>query len=180
MKQLIDFIPLMIFFGLYKMYDIYTATGALIAASAVQIVVSYVIYKKVEKMQLITFVLVAVFGGMTIFLHDDNFIKWKVTIIYLIFAIGLAVSHAMGKSAIKGMLGKELQLPEAVWSKINWAWVAFFTVCAIVNIYVAYKLPLDTWVNFKVFGLLVATLSYTLLTGLYIYKHMPKDEGDNS
>lgn len=175
MKQLIDFIPLIIFFGLYKLYDIYVATGALIAATAVQVAVTYFVYKKVEKIQLITFALITVFGGMTIFLHDDNFIKWKVTIVYLVFAGGLAVSHLMGKSAIKGMLGKEMQLPEAVWAKINWAWVAYFLVCAVVNVYVAFRLPLDVWVNFKVFGLLISTLVYTLFTGIYIYKHMPKD-----
>ncbi|MFA0325941.1 septation protein A [Vibrio splendidus] len=176
MKQILDFIPLIIFFALYKMYDIYTATGALIVASAVQIVLTYVIYKKVEKMQIITFLMVAVFGGMTIFLHDDNFIKWKVTIVYALFAIGLTVSHLMGKSAIKGMLGKEITLPEAVWSKINWAWTLFFTLCAILNVYVAFSLPLDVWVNFKVFGLLIATFAFTLLTGVYIYKHLPKDQ----
>ncbi|MCG6266352.1 septation protein A [Vibrio furnissii] len=176
MKQLLDFIPLIIFFALFKFYDIYVATGALIAATAVQVAVTYFMFKKVEKMQLITFALVAVFGGMTIFLHDDNFIKWKVTIVYVIFALGLAISHLMGKSAIKGMLGKEITLPEAVWTKVNWAWVAFFSVCAVLNIYIAYQLPLDVWVNFKVFGLLAATFTYTLLTGIYIYKHLPKEQ----
>ncbi|MEZ9070104.1 septation protein A [Vibrio splendidus] len=176
MKQILDFIPLIIFFALYKMYDIYTATGALIVASAVQIALTYIIYKKVEKMQIITFLMVAVFGGMTIFLHDDNFIKWKVTIVYALFAIGLTVSHLMGKSAIKGMLGKEISLPETVWGKINWAWTLFFTLCAILNVYVAFNLPLDVWVNFKVFGLLIATFAFTLLTGVYIYKHLPKDQ----
>jgi len=176
MKQIIDFIPLVIFFILYKLYDIYVATGALIIASAIQIIVTFYLYKKVEKTQLITFVLVAVFGGMTIFLHDDNFIKWKVTIVYFIFSLGLMISHFMGKSAIKGMLGKEIQLPESVWTKINWAWVFFFFACAIINIYVAFRLPLDAWVNFKVFGLLAATLIYTVLTGIYIYKHLPRDK----
>ena len=176
MKQLIDFIPLIIFFFLYKQYDIYVATKALIAASAVQLVLTYYLYKKVEKVQLITFVLVAVFGGMTIFLHDANFIKWKVTIVYLIFALGLAISHIMGKSAIKGMLGKEIQLPDPVWAKINWAWVGFFLTCAVLNVYVAFNLSMDVWVNFKVFGLLAATLVFTLLTGAYIFKHMPKDK----
>ncbi|EOV1170764.1 septation protein A [Vibrio fluvialis] len=176
MKQLLDFIPLIIFFALFKFYDIYVATGALIAATAVQVAVTYFMFKKVEKMQLITFVLVAVFGGMTIFLHDDNFIKWKVTIVYVIFALGLTISHMMGKSAIKGMLGKEITLPETVWTKVNWAWVGFFSVCAVLNIYIAYQLPLDVWVNFKVFGLLAATFAYTLLTGIYIYKHLPKEQ----
>ncbi|MCL9782032.1 septation protein A [Vibrio sp. S4M6] len=175
MKQIIDFIPLIVFFVLYKMYNIYVATGALIVATAIQICLTYVLYKKIEKMQLITFAMVAVFGGMTIFLHDDNFIKWKVTIVYALFAIFLAASHLMGKSAIKSMLGNEISLPEQVWARINWAWVAFFVVCAVVNIYVAFAMPLDVWVNFKVFGLLVATLAFTLLTGVYIYKHLPKN-----
>lgn len=178
MKQLIDFIPLIIFFALYKLQDIYVATGALIAASALQIIVTYFVYRKIEKMQVITFLMVAIFGGMTIFLHDDNFIKWKVTIVYALFAIGLAVSHAIGKSAIKGMLGKEITLPEQVWAKVTWAWVMFFTFCAALNVYVAFELPLDVWVNFKVFGLLAATFGFTLLTGLYIYKHMPKEDTD--
>jgi len=180
MKQLLDFIPLIIFFALYKLYDIYVATGALIAATAVQIVWTYFIYKKVEKMQLITFVMVAVFGGMTIFLHDDNFIKWKVTIVYMVFAIGLAVSHLIGKSAIKGMLGKEISLPDPIWAKVTWAWVTFFSFCAALNIYVAFQLPLDVWVNFKVFGLLAATFGFTLVTGVYIYKHLPKDDNQAS
>lgn len=174
MKQLIDFIPLIIFFVLYKMHDIYVATGALIVATAIQIIVTYALYKKVEKMQLVTFLMVAFFGGLTIFLHDDNFIKWKVTIVYMVFAIGLAVSHAIGKSAIKGVLGKEISLPDPVWAKVTWAWVVFFSICAGLNVYVAFELPLDVWVNFKVFGLLAATFGFTLLTGIYIYKHLPK------
>ncbi|GLT19988.1 putative intracellular septation protein A [Vibrio zhanjiangensis] len=176
MKQLLDFIPLIIFFVLYKMQDIYVATGALIVATAVQVILTYFLFKKVEKMQLITFVMVALFGGMTIFLHDDNFIKWKVTIVYVLFALGLAISHAIGKSAIKGMLGKEISLPDHVWAKVTWAWVIFFSLCAGINIYVAYELPLDVWVNFKVFGLLAATFGYTIITGIYIYKHLPNEK----
>jgi intracellular septation protein len=176
MKQLIDFIPLIVFFVLYKMQDIYVATGALIIATALQIILTYVLYKKFEKMQLITFVMVAVFGGMTIFLQDENFIKWKVTIVYAIFAIGLIVTQLMDKPLIKGMLGKEITLPEKVWNNINWAWVAYFAFCAVLNVYIAFSLPLDVWVNFKVFGLLAATLVFTLLTGVYIFKHMPKEK----
>ncbi len=176
MKQIIDFIPLIIFFVLFKLFDIYVATGALIAATAIQVIVTYALYKKVEKMQLITFAVVVIFGGMTIFFHDDNFIKWKVTIIYAVFSIGLATSHLMGKSAIKHMLGKEITLPDKVWAHINWAWVCFFALCAVINLYVAFRLPLDVWVNFKVFGLLIATLLFTVLTGVYIYKYLPKEE----
>lgn len=172
MKQLLDFIPLIIFFALYKLYDIYAATAALIIASALQLLITYAIYKKVEKIQLITGVMVALFGGMTLALHDDNFIKWKVTIVYVVFALGLTISHLIGKSAIKTMLGQELRLPDRAWATINWAWVSFFSLCAALNLYIAYQLPLDVWVNFKVFGLLIATLLFTLLTGAYIYKQL--------
>ncbi|MDD1796100.1 septation protein A [Enterovibrio sp. ZSDZ42] len=175
MKQLLDFIPLIIFFALYKMYDIYTATGALIVATILQVILTWVLYKKVEKMQIVTATLVAVFGGMTLFFHDDNFIKWKVTIVYALFSVGLIVSQIMGKPLIKGMLGKEITLPETVWRNINNAWVAFFAVLGVLNVYIAYTLPLDVWVNFKVFGLMAITLAYTLATGVYIYKHLPKD-----
>ena len=91
------------------------------------------------------------------------------------FSIGLLVSDFMGKPVIKGMLSKELTLPEFVWKRINIAWVIFFALCAAINIYVAYNLPLDVWVNFKVFGLLIATFAFTLLSGVYIYKYMPKE-----
>ncbi len=175
MKQLIDFIPLVIFFALYKTHDIYMATGALIVATLIQLLVTWIMYKKIEKMQLITTCLVISFGGMTLFFQDDNFIKWKVTIVYAIFAIGLMVSHFLGKPLIKGMLGKEISLPDGVWTNINHAWVLFFTLLAGVNIYVAYRMPLDFWVNFKVFGLLTLTLVYTVVTGLYIYKYLPKN-----
>ncbi len=178
MKQLIDFIPLIVFFVLYKFYDIYVATGALIVATAIQIGLTYFLYKKVEKMQLITFVMVAIFGGMTIFLQDDNFIKWKVTIVYAVFAIGLLVTDLMGKPLIKGMLGSEITLPDRVWRTVNWMWVGFFTAAALLNIYIAFSLPLDVWVNFKVFGLLAATLLFTIVTGAYIYKHLPKEESE--
>ncbi|PKF76701.1 septation protein A [Vibrio sp. vnigr-6D03] len=180
MKQLIEFIPLIIFFVLYKMYDIYVATGALIVATAIQIVLTFIVYRKFEKMQLITFVMVAVFGGMTLFLQDESFIKWKVTIVYLVFAIGLFVTQLMGKPLIKGMLAKEISLPDSAWSKINYAWIVFFSFCAALNVYVAFTMSLDIWVNFKVFGLLAATFGFMILTGIYIYKQMPKDQQKDS
>ncbi|CAM2953802.1 septation protein A [Vibrio rarus] len=169
MKPLFDFVPLIIFFILYKMYDIYMATGALVVATSIQLILTFLILKKVEKVQVITFIVVTIFGGLTLLLHDENFIKWKVTIIYSLFALGLTMTQLTGKPFIKGMLHKEISLPDSQWKIINWAWTLFFTCCALLNIYVAFRLPLDVWVDFKVFGLLAATLVFTLLTGLYIY-----------
>ncbi|GLS84139.1 septation protein A [Paraferrimonas haliotis] len=176
MKQLLDFLPLLVFFIVYKMVDIYAATGALIAATAVQIAISYLVFKKVEKMHLITFALVGVFGTLTMVLHDDAFIKWKVTVVYGLFAIALAVSQLINKPIIKAMLGQEMPVADAVWAKVTWAWVLFFSACGALNIYVAFSLPLETWVNFKVFGLMALTLLFTIATVVYLFKHLPEDK----
>lgn len=177
MKQFLDFLPLVVFFAFYKLYDIYAATTALIVATAVVLIYSWVRYRKVEKMALITFVLVAVFGGLTIFFHNDEFIKWKVTVIYALFAGALLFSQwVMKKPLIQRMLGKELSLPQQVWSRLNLAWAVFFILCGLANIYIAFWLPQNIWVNFKVFGLTALTLVFTLLSGIYIYRHMPQDD----
>ncbi|MEG3135769.1 septation protein A [Rouxiella sp. T17] len=177
MKQLLDFLPLIVFFVVYKLYDIYAASGALIAATALALVFTWIKYRKVEKMTLITFVMVAVFGTLTLVFHDDLFIKWKVTVIYVLFSGALLVSQLiLKKPLIQRMLGKELTLPDAVWGKLNIAWAIFFLLCGLANIYVAFWLPENVWVNFKVFGLTVLTLLFTLLSGVYIFRHMPEEE----
>ena len=177
MKQFLDFLPLAVFFAVYKLYDIFAATKALIVVTAVVLIYSWIRYRKVEKMALITFILVAVFGGLTIALHDVEFIKWKVTVIYALFAAALLFSQwFMKKPLIQSMLGKELTLPQVVWSRLNTAWAIFFILCSLANIYIAFWLPQDIWVNFKVFGLTALTLIFTLLSGVYIYRHMPQDD----
>lgn len=176
MKQLLDFLPLVIFFAVYKYYDIYAATGVLIAATAVQLILIYLIYKKIEKMHLVTFVLVALFGTLTLVFHDDAFIKWKVTIVYAFFAIALLVGQFINKPILKGMLGKEMKVPDEIWAKVTWYWAGFFIFCGVLNIYVAFNLSQETWVNFKVFGLTVLTLVNTVLTVFYLYKHLSEEQ----
>lgn len=177
MKQLLEFIPLVIFFIVYKMVDIYAATGALMVAMSITFIYSYFKNgKKAEKMQIITLAMILIFGSLTLILHDDTFIKWKVTLVYALFAIALLVTQFMFKKpAIKQMLGKELQLPDNIWNNLNLAWALFFSVLGAINIYVAFNMPQEVWVNFKVFGLLTATLLFTLLSGAYLYKHLPQE-----
>ncbi|WP_345854290.1 septation protein A [Shewanella algae] len=176
MKQLLDFLPLVIFFAVYKFYDIYVASGALIAATALQLMVTYLLYRKLEKMHLITFAMVAVFGTLTLVFHDDTFIKWKVTIVYALFALGLGVSQLLNKPVLKGMLGQELKVADKIWAQVTWYWVSFFIVCGIINIYVAFSLSQETWVNFKVFGLTAVTLLNTIATVVYLFKHIPEEQ----
>lgn len=177
MKQLLDFLPLVVFFVFYKLYDIFVASGALIVATALALVASWLLYRKLEKMTIVTFVLVAVFGTLTLVFHNDEFIKWKVTVIYTLFAAALLYSQFwMKQTLIQSMLGKELTLPQAAWRRLNVAWAIFFFACGLANIYVAFWLPQDFWVNFKVFGLTGLTLLFTLLSGVYIYRLMPQEE----
>ncbi|RLM26882.1 septation protein A [Brenneria alni] len=177
MKQLLDFLPLVVFFVFYKLYDIYVASGALIAATALALIVTWVIYRRIEKMTLVTFAMVAIFGTLTLVFHNDQFIKWKVTIIYTLFAVALLFSQfVMKKTLIQRMLGKELTLPQAVWGKLNFSWAMFFLVCGLLNIYIAFWMPQNVWVNFKVFGLTGFTLLFTLFCGVYIYRHLPGDQ----
>ncbi|AGP44737.1 septation protein A [Serratia plymuthica] len=177
MKQFLDFLPLIVFFAFYKLYDIYVASGALIVATALALVFTWIKYRKVEKMTLITFLMVLVFGTLTLVFHNDLFIKWKVTVIYTLFALALLISQlVLKKPLVQRMLGKELTLPDKVWSNLNLAWAVFFLVCGLANIYVAFWLPQSVWVNFKVFGLTALTLVFTLLSGIYIYRHMPEEQ----
>lgn len=176
MKQFFEFIPLIIFFIVYKMVDIYAATGSLIVTTGLLLAYNYFKHGKAEKMHIITFLMVLVFGTLTLILHDDVFIKWKVTVVYALFAVALLVSQfVFKKPIIKQMLGKEITLPDNVWSTLNIAWALFFIVLSLLNIYVAFSLAQEVWVNFKVFGLLGATLVFTVLSGLYIYKYLPKE-----
>ena len=177
MKQFFDFIPLLVFFAVYKFYDIYTATAALMVVTVLQIAITWFTLRKLEKMHLITLAMVLVFGGFTLFFHDDAFIKWKVTVINLLFSAALLVSQfVLKKPLIKQMLGKEMQLPDAIWSRVNLAWAGFFAVAAATNTYIAFNLPQEVWVNFKVFGLLGMTLLFTLLTVFYLYRHLPAEQ----
>jgi intracellular septation protein len=174
MKQLFEFIPLIIFFAVYKMVDIYAATASLMVTMGLILAFNYFKNGKVEKMHLITFVMVLVFGSLTLILHDDVFIKWKVTAVYALFSVALLVSQFIYKKPIlKQMLGKELKLPENIWNNLNSAWAVFFAVLAAVNVYVAFSMSQEIWVNFKVFGLLAVTLAFNVLSGFYIYKYLP-------
>ncbi|GAA3701007.1 septation protein A [Oceanisphaera sediminis] len=171
MKQFAEFIPLIIFFVVYKAVDIYAATGALMATTCIQMLLVWLKHKKLEKMHLITLVLVLFFGGLTMFFQDDAFIKWKVTAVNGLFAIGLLVSrYGFRKNLIKQMLGKEMTVPDSIWDKANLAWVGFFSFCGALNVYVAFNLSQEFWVNFKVFGLLGLTLLFTFSTALYLYR----------
>ncbi|NWF35196.1 septation protein A [Mariprofundus sp. KV] len=179
MKMFFDFLPVLLFFIVYKMYDIYTATAVLIAASAIQTVGHRLIKGSFEKTHVITLALVALFGGLTLALQDENFIKWKPTAINWLFAIVFIGSQFIGeKTIIERMMGGNLTLPQLVWTKLNLAWAGFFVFLGAVNIYVAYAFDTDTWVNFKLFGLMGLTLLFIIAQSLYLVPHLKESTAD--
>lgn len=148
-------------------------------ATTLSMLAIYLIYKKIEKSSLITLVIVIIFSGLTLIFHNNLFLKWKVTVIYTIFSLALLVSqYFTQKTLIQRMLGKEIHLANRIWCQLNLSWAIFFALCALVNIYVAFWLPQDVWVDFKVFGLTSITLIFVILSMMYIYKHLPKNKSN--
>ncbi|EKE70954.1 septation protein A [Gallaecimonas xiamenensis] len=173
---ILDYLPLIVFFVVYKLTDIYTATWALIAASALMLVVIKVIKKNISKQQWWLFAAVVLFGGLTLAFRSDLFIKWKVTVVYGAFALALLLAQLSGKSLLKSLLGSQMTLPEAVWRRMSFGWSGFFALMAGLNLVVAYHFSQDTWVNFKLFGTTALTLVACVVTGMVVYKHLPEEE----
>ncbi len=177
MHAFFEYAPLVIFYVIYEFVDIYWATSSLILTSALQILYYVIKKEKVPTRNWVFFGLIAGFGGLTIFLHDATFLKWKVTIINMFFAITLLVSnHLFNKNIIKQFLSESLTLPENIWTKLNLSWALFFAFCALLNLYIAFNFELETWVNFKVFGLTGLTFTFAIGSIFSLYKYLPQDE----
>ncbi|MFZ9035503.1 MAG: septation protein A [Francisellaceae bacterium] len=177
-KLLFDFFPIIIFFIVYKLSNIYTATAALIVATAIQIGYEIIKHRKVSMMHIITFVLVFVLGGATIYFHDADLIKWKVTVVNWLFGVIFIFStYLMQKPIICRLMEENISLPMLIWRRLNNIWGLFFLFLGTLNLIVAYSFSTDFWVNFKLFGLLGITLLFVILQGIYLAKHIEhKDE----
>ena len=176
MKALLDFFPILLFFGAYKLYDIYVGTGVLMVATIGQMAVIYAIDRKLTMMHKITLVLVLGFGALTLALHDERFIKWKPTVLYAAMAIGLAIAlWAAKKNFLKLMLGSQLELPDHVWMRLNVMWIVYCAFMSVINGYVAAFYSTEAWVNFKLWGY-VFPLAFIIGQGLYIAPHIKPDE----
>ena len=177
MKFLSDFFPILLFFIAYQAYDIYVATAVAIAASAGQVAYFQLRYKKVEKMQWITLGLLVFFGGLTLLLRDPDFIKWKPTVVNWLFAAAFFGSNFIGtKSLLQRMMDQAVSLPEAIWKRLNFIWITFFIGIGFLNLYVAFNFPEETWVNFKLFGMLGITFVFVIAQGFYIARHVEEAE----
>ncbi len=179
MKFLVDFLPIIVFFVVYKFYGIYAATASAIAISFLQVGYTWLRTRKFEKMQVATLLIITVLGGATLLLHNEMFIKWKPTAINWVFALVFLISHFVGrKNLTQAVLDKNVKLPQSVWARLNLSWVAFFVIVGAVNIYVVYHYSTNTWVNFKLFGVLGLTVIFVIIQAIYLAKHI--DTSDDS
>lgn len=180
MKFLFDFFPIALFFITFKFYDdpqegVLAATAVAIGATILQVFLFWLKNKRVEKMHIVTLVLITVLGGATLILKDPFFIKWKPTAVNWMFAIAFLGSQFIGdKPLVKRMMAHAVELPEIVWHKLNYAWVAFFVAMGFANLYVAFNYNLSIWVDFKTYGMLGLTVLFVILQAIFLAKHMPE------
>jgi intracellular septation protein len=171
MQLLADYFPLILFFVAFKWQGIWVATAVAIAASVVQIV--YFHWKrKVSAVHWISLAVIVVFGGATLILQDETFIKWKPTVLYLVFGVVLAAGKLVWQRDLLSYLMKELTLPAPVWTRLTWSWVVFFAAMALANWYVAFHFTTETWVNFKVWGGIGLFLVFALAQGVVLARYV--------
>ena len=155
---------------------ILAATAVTILATLLVIVVERARGKRIETMQWVSLAIITLFGGATLFFHDESFIKWKPSVLYWFMGSALLIGKViLKKNALKGMMGEQIRMHEAIWDKMLWAWVSFFAVMGGINLYVAMNFSTDDWVNFKLFGTLGATVVFIVAQGIAISKHIQQE-----
>lgn len=176
MNLLLDYFPIILFFISFKLYDIYIATTVVIIASILQISIFWLKYRRFSLVHILTCVILIIFGGITLLLKNPIFIKWKPTIVSWIFVlICLGARLFTKKTFMQYLLDKKIELPEIAWQRLNYAWGLFFLVIGTVNLYIAYTYSTNVWVNFKLFGIVGATIIFSLLQSMYIAKYLKKE-----
>ena len=177
MKLLLDFFPIILFFVAFKFAGIYVATGVAIVATIAQIAWLRHSTGKVEPMRWASLAIILVFGGATIALQNETFIKWKPTVLYWLMGGTLAAGQLFfRKNLLKSLMGSQLELPDAAWRVTNWSWIAFFAVMGVANLWVAFNFDTNTWVNFKLFGGLGLMAVFVIGQALYLGRYMKADE----
>ena len=201
MKLLFDLFPIILFFAAYQLGvanpesaqsvldavgvhlfagakpGVFLATLVAILATVLQVAWVWMRHRKVEAMLWLSFVLIVVFGGATLFLQDENFIKWKPTVLYWMFALALGLAPVLfERNLIRMLMEKQVSLPDAVWERLNLGWTAFFVFLGLANLYVAFRYSTDTWVNFKLFGTMGLMLVFIIGQSFYLTRHIKESE----
>jgi intracellular septation protein len=174
MHFLAEYFPLILFFVAFKLGDIYIATAVAIAASVAQIAWFRVRRGRVAPMHWVSLGIIVVFGGATLLLHDETFIKWKPTVLYWSFALILLAGRVVfGRNLIAALI-PDLTLPESVWGRVTWAWIAFLSAMGAANLYIASRFPTDIWVNFKIWGGIGMFMLAAIATVASVARYLPE------
>ena len=172
MKFLFDLFPVALFFIAIQIWDIFVATAVAIGGTVLQVAVLALRKKKIEPMLWASLAIIVVFGGLTLYLRDKTFILWKPTVLYWLFGGVLAGAAMLGRNLIRALLSEQMRLPERVWARLNWSWVAFFAVMGVVNLYVAFNYSEKIWATFKLFGSMGLMLLFVVLQSLVLAKYV--------
>jgi intracellular septation protein len=192
-KFLFDLFPVVLFFVAFKIAGIYIATAVAIAATFAQVAWLKLRKRKIDPMLWASLAIIVVFGGATLFLQDETFIKWKPTVLYWLFGAVLGGAAAARRNLIRSMLSQHMQLPEPVWSRLNLAWIGFFAFMGVANLYVAFSFSEvycsnvpdvaarndcanDIWVNFKLFGGMGLMLLFVFAQALVLGKYAAEEK----
>ena len=210
MKILFDFLPILLFFATFKYAEgqkewaarfasehfgfmvsggvvgtteapVLLATLVVIVATLAQISFLLVRGKKIDMMLWISLGLVVVLGGATVWFHNETFIKWKPSVLYWAMGASFWISQTFfRKNLLQALIGDQLELPRTVWQRLNFAWIAFFALMGLLNLYVAYSFDTSTWVNFKLFGGIGLMLLFTLGQGIYLSRHIKPEPAEQA
>jgi intracellular septation protein len=176
MKLLFEMFPIILFFTVYKFKDIYIATAVAIVASILQIVYTYIENKKIEPPMLIGLAVIIIFGGATLIVREELFIKWKPTVLYWIFSLIMIIGRLIfKKNFIYELLHKQMEAPSNIWEKMNIMWILFFTAIGGLNLYIVYNYSTDIWVNFKLFGILGCMILFIVIQAVMIAPYLKND-----
>lgn len=179
MKFLFDLFPVILFFVAFKLADIYVATGVAIAATFAQVAWLRLRGRRVDAMLWASLAIIVVFGGATLLLRDETFIKWKPTVLYWLFAAVLSGSMLLfRKNLLRALLKAQIVLPDPVWARLNWSWTGFFAFMGAANLYVAYSFSTEIWVNFKLFGGVGLMLAFVIAQAFFLSKYVEQEGGE--
>jgi intracellular septation protein len=156
-------------------------TAVCVLATLVQVIVFKALRKPIDKMLWVSLAIIMVLGGLTLWFHDQTFIKWKPTALYWIMGGGVLISEILfDKRVLAKAMGGQVDVPAPIWRRVAWAWGLFYAGMGVLNLYVAFNYSMDTWVNFKVWGSLVMMIAFIVALGLYMGRYMAPVEDTKS